>query len=153
MLRKMTLILAVLTIIISMSGTILRAQDNSTPGKDNQQQKQSPFLITSELPHLTKLLIQQWDNSELKLTEEQKAQLLVVRKETISGVKGLAPKILPLQKQVVEGIFSGKTPNELNAAVQAISKLKTEATMIHLKCIYDTNKILNQQQLDLLLEL
>jgi hypothetical protein len=153
MLRKMTLILAVLTIIISMSGTILRAQDNSTPGKDNQQQKQSPFLITSELPHLTKLLIQQWDNSELKLTEEQKAQLLVVRKETISGVKSLAPKILPLQKQVVEGIFSGKTPNELNAAVQAISKLKTEATMIHLKCIYDTNKILNQQQLDLLLEL
>jgi hypothetical protein len=103
MLRKMTLILAVLTIIISMSGTILRAQDNSTPGKDNQQQKQSPFLITSELPHLTKLLIQQWDNSELKLTEEQKAQLLVVRKETISGVKGLAPQILPLQKQVAEG--------------------------------------------------
>ena len=153
MLKKMALCLAVLTTIFSLSGTVLMAQDNSTQEKDKLQQKQSPFLITSDLPHLTKLLIQQWDNSELKLTEDQKTQLLVVRKETMSGVQGLAPQILPLQRQVAEGIFSGKTPDELNAAVQTISKLKTEATMIHLKCIYDTNAILTQRQLDLLLEL
>jgi hypothetical protein len=153
MLKKITLNLVVLVSIFLLPGTILMAQSNSSYKKDNQQQKQSPFLVTSELPHLTKLLIQQWDNPKLQLSEEQKTLLLVVRKETMTGVKGLAPQIPPLQKQVTEGIFDGKTPDELGAAVQAISKLKTEATMIHLKCIYDTSKILSQQQLDLLLQL
>ena len=151
MFKKMFLSLAILITIFSLSSTNLMAQDNSSPGKGNQQHKQSPFLITSELPHLTKLLMQQWDNPNLQLTEEQKTQLLVVREETMTGVKGLAPQIAPLQKQVTEGIFSGKTPDELSIVVQDIAKLKTEATMIHLKCIYDTSEILNQQQLDLLL--
>jgi hypothetical protein len=153
MFKKITLSLVALMSIFLLSGTILMAQSNSSSEKDNQQQKQSPFLITSELPHLTKLLIQQWDNPQLQLSEEQKAQLLVVRKETMTGVKSLAPQIPPIQKQVTEGIFDGKTPDELSASVQAISKLKAEATMIHLKCIYDTSKILSQHQLDLLLQL
>ena len=153
MLEKMALHLVILTTIFSLTSTLLLAQDTSSAEKDNQQQKQSPFLITNELPHLTKLLMQQWDNSKLQLTEEQKAQLLVVRKETLTGVKSIAPQIIPLQEQVAEGIFTGKTPDELRSIVQAISKLKTEATMIQLKCIQDTNRILSQQQLDLLLEL
>ena len=153
MLKKMMLCLAVLATTFSLSCTSLMAQGNNSPAGDNQQNKQSPFLITSELPHLTKLLMQQWDNSTLRLTEEQKTQLLVVRKETMAGVKNLAPQIASLQKQVTEGIFIGKTPGELNSVIQAISKLKSEATMIHLKCIYDTSKILNQQQLDILLKL
>ena len=97
--------------------------------------------------------MQHWDNTKLQLTEEQKNQLLIIREETMKGVKGLAPQIAPLQKQVTEGIFSGKAPDELSVAVQDIAKLKTKATMIHLKCIYDTSEILNQQQLDLLLRL
>ena len=153
MLKKMLLSLAILITMFSLSSTNLMAQNNSSPEKGNQQQKQSPFLITSELPHLTKLLMQHWDNTKLQLTEEQKNQLLIVREETMTGVKGLAPKIAPLQEQVTEGIFSGKTPDELSVAVQDIAKLKTKATMIHLKCIYDTSEILNQQQLDLLLRL
>ena len=153
MFKKMFLSLAILITMFSLSSTNLMAQDNSSPEKGKQQQKQSPFLITSELPHLTKLLMQQWDNTKLQLTEEQKDQLLVVRKETMTRVKDLAPRIAPLQKQVTEGIFSGKTPDELSIAVQGIAKLKTEATMVHLKCIHDTSEILNQQQLDLLLRL
>lgn len=145
MLKKIILCLAVLTIIFS--GNTLMAQGNN-PG---HQKKQSPFLITSGLPHLTKLLMQQWDNATLQLTEEQKTQLLVVRKETLKGVKRLTPQVLALQKQVTEGIFLGKTPDELNSDVQALSKLKTEATMVHLTCIYDTSEILNQHQLDILL--
>ena len=120
--------------------------------RTSQQKNKSPFLITGELPHLTKLLMQQWDNPTLNLTEDQKPQLLVVRKETIAGVKNLAPQVASLQKQVTEGIFIGKTPDELHSIVQAISKLKAEATMIHLKCIFDTSEILNQQQLDILLK-
>ena len=152
MLKNLILSLATLAIIFSLSSTNLMAQDNNSPAGKHQQKKQSPFLITGELPHLTKLLMQQWDNSTLHLTEDQKPQLLVVRKETMAGVKNIAPQIASLQKQVTEGIFIGKTPDELHSTVQAISKLKAEATMIHLKCIFDTSKILNQQQLDILLK-
>ncbi|MCP4337348.1 MAG: hypothetical protein GY799_00330 [Desulfobulbaceae bacterium] len=152
MLKNLILSLATLAIIFSLSSTNLMAQDNNSPAGKRQQKKQSPFLITGELPHLTKLLMQQWDNSTLHLTEDQKPQLLVVRNETMAGVKNLAPQIASLQKQVTEGIFIGKTPDELHSNVQAISKLKAEATMIHLKCIFDTSKILNQQQLDILLK-
>ena len=153
MFKKMVQSLAILTTLFLLSSTILMAQDTRSSEKGSQQQKQSPFLITSDLPHLTKILLRQWDNPKLQLTEEQKVQLLVVRKETMTGVKGLAPQIAPLQKHVTEGIFSGETPDELSAVVQDLAMLKTKATMIHLKCIYDTSEILNQRQLDLLLKL
>ena len=99
----MTLILAVLTITFSLSGTILRAQDNSTPGKDNQQQKQSPYLMTSELPNLTKLLIQAWENSDLKRSKKPKTQKIDVRHETISGIDEPAAQIQPPKKKVKVG--------------------------------------------------
>ncbi len=135
-----------------LTSTNLIAEDKKQPAVSSQQNTQSPFLITNDLPHLTKLLIQQWDNPALQLTEKQKSQLLVIRKETITGVRDRAPQILSLEKQVTDGIFMGKTPDELNAAVQAIATLKRETTMIQLQCIYDTNKVLNKQQLDMLLE-
>ena len=149
MLKKIILCLANLAIVFSLSSTNLMAQGNNSP----TQNKQSPFLITGKLPHLTKLLMRQWDNPTLQLTEKQKPKLLVVRKETIAGLKNLTPKIASLQKQVTEGIFIGKTPDELHSIVQTISKLKAKATMIHLKCIFDTRKILNQQQFNTLLKL
>ena len=150
MLKKLILCLSTLAMIFSLSSSNLMAQGNNSPTGEGQPKKQSPFLITSKLPHLTKLLMQQWDNPTLHLTEEQKPQLLVVRKDTIAGVENLAPQIASLQKQVTEGIFIGKTPEELHSIVQAISKLKAKATMIHLKCIFDTSKILTKQQLDIL---
>ena len=152
MLKKLILCLTALVITFSLSSTNLMAQDNNPPVGKSQQKKQYPFLITGQLPHLTKLLMKQWDNPKLHLTEEQKPQLLVVRKETIAGIKKITPQVASLQKQVREGIINGKTPDELRSTVQSIAKLKSEATMIHLKCIFDTKKILNQQQLDILLK-
>jgi hypothetical protein len=150
MLNKRTLLLAVFTIIFSLSTANLKAETNSSPAGNEQQKKASPFLITGKLPHLTKLLIQQWDNPALHLSEEQKTSLLVVRKETIAGVQSHSQKIAPLEKQVAEGIFAGKTPDQLRDQIQTIASLKAEATMIHLRCIYDTGQILDQQQLDIL---
>ena len=153
MFKKISLCFVVATVMLLFSGAVLMAQDNHSQWKNHQPPKQSPFLITSDLPHLTKVLMQHWDNASLQLSDEQKDRLLVVRKETITAVKALAPQIAPLKQQVVEGIFAGKAPSELSVAVEAIAKLKTQATMIHLKCTYDTKEILSQQQLDLLLGL
>ena len=148
---KMILCLAILAMAFSLTSSRSFAEDSKYIDKGNSQSKESPFLIVNRLPHLTKILMQHWDDPALKLSEEQNTRLLVVRKETMAGVKAIAPQVSSLQKQVTEGIFSGKTPDELNADVQAISKLKTEATMIHLKCIFDTSAVLTPQQLDTLL--
>jgi hypothetical protein len=115
-------------------------------GSENEKTN-SPFLITGKMPHLTKLLMQQWDNAELHLSDEQKSKLLVVRKETIGNAQRLGKEISPLENQVVEGSHSGKTPEELQSLVQTIAKLKAEATMTHLQCIYNSSNILDQQQL------
>ncbi len=139
-------LVAVLMMILSLSAAYLMAQ-----GRVNGKQGNSPpFLITGKIPHLTQLLMQQWDKPELRLSEGQKGKLLVVRKETIEYVRKLGQEIAPLEKQVAEGILSGKTPDELQSLVQAIAGLKAEASMVHLRCVYNTSNILDRQQLDFL---
>jgi len=135
--RRTMLCMAVSAVVVFLSGTPLLAGEQSTP---------SPFLIAEGLPHLTKILMAQWDNPALKLTEQQKEKLLVVRKETMSAVKKLTPQAEALRKQVIDGITAGKTPEELEPVVQELAKLKASATMVHLKCIHDTNAILTPEQ-------
>ena len=88
--------------------------------------------------------------SDLHLTDEQKSKLLVVRKETIGGAQKLGREISPMENQVAQASLSGKTPDEQQAMIQSIAKLKAEATMIHLRCIYNTSAILDAKQLELL---
>ena len=143
MMKNRLLLVTLLFMVFSLSAGSVMAGGSG-------KQKNSPFLITGQLPHLTKLLMKQWDNTELHLSEEQKSKLLVVRKETIGGVQKLGKEIAMREKQVVDGSLGGKSPEELHSLVQEIEKLKGEATMVHLRCIYTTSKILDQQQLDLL---
>ena len=142
-------LVTVLLMVLSLSAVNLVAQ-----GFGSGKEKNSPpFLITGKMPHLTKLLKQQWDNPKLHLSDEQKSKLLIVRKETIGGVQKLARQIAPLEEQVAEGIFAEKTPDELQSVVQTIAELKAEATMIHLRCIHKTSNVLDQQQLEFLTNL
>jgi hypothetical protein len=129
--------------MISFSTTFAMAEGSG-------KQKASPFLITTNLPHLTKLLMQKWDNSELQLTEEQRTKLLVIRKDTIGGVKSFGKEITALEEQVVKGSLGGKSPEELQGLVGKIEKLKGAATMLHLQCIYKTSNILDKEQLAVL---
>jgi hypothetical protein len=137
-----TLATTLVILLISLTAVNCMAQDKE------QQKESSPFLITGKMPHLTKVLMQQWDNAELHLTDEQKQKLLVVRKETIGSVQKLSKEISPLENQVVQGTLSGKTVDELRPLVQSIAKLKAEATMVHLRCLYNTNVILEPKQLE-----
>lgn len=144
MIRFRTVAITLVVLMISLTAANCMAQ-----GK-GQQKKASPFLITGKMPHLTKLLMQQWDNADLHLTDEQKSKLLVVRKETIGGVQKLGKEITPLENQVAQASLSGKTPDAQQAVIQSIAKLKAEATMIHLRCLYNTSAILDEKQLEFL---
>lgn len=141
--KNQLVIVTLLFMIFSLSAIFVMAEGNGQP-------KNSPFLITDKLPHPTKLLMQQWDNAELNLSEEQKTKLLVVRKKTMGNVKKLGKEITVLEQQVVDGSLGGKSPEELRSLVQEIGQLKGEATMVHLRCIHTTNTILDQQQIDFL---
>jgi hypothetical protein len=117
--------------------------------------KNSPFLMNqSELPHLTKLLIEDWDKEKLSLTPEQKEKLLVVRKETISGIKKIKKALKPLEAEVIDMTADEDvTLKEIQPKIDAISKLKNQASMIHVKCLKESVAILNEKQIAVLLPL
>ena len=106
-----------------------------------------PFLIQTKLPHLTKLVAKKWDSPVLALSQAQKVKLLKIRKRTIGGAKKLNKQIVALERVVVKASRKGVEPSKLKEKVFNLAKLRAKATMLHLRCIYDTRKILTKKQL------
>jgi len=114
--------------------------------------KSSPFLVNSDgLPHMTKLLVQNWDKAKLGLTPEQKKKLLVVRKETLSGVKKIKQQLKPLEAKIAEAMMDREDSKSVEKELEQIAKLKLKASKIHLKCIAQTTAILSEEQVEFLL--
>ncbi len=114
------------------------------------KKSQPPFLIKSpNLPHMTKLIMQNWDNADLNLTKEQKEKLLVIRKETMGGVKKIKQAIQPLESEIVN--FDNNL-TKIAPKVKEVAKLKADATLLHLKCIKNTKEVLSEKQLEMLLK-
>ena len=112
----------------------------------------SPFLLNSEeLPHLTKLLLNNWDKAALGLTDDQKEQLLVVRHETLSAIKEIKQKVQALEAEIIETMVDGEALEETYPKLEAVAKLKVEATKVQLKCLKNSMKILNDAQIEFLL--
>lgn len=111
--------------------------------------KNSPFLINIDtLPHLTKILMRNWDKEALNLSKEQKEKLLVVRKETMTGVKKIKQALKPIESEIVDLMYDGADLKTIQPKVDKVAKLKKQATMIHLKCLKDTIEILNDEQIE-----
>jgi len=111
----------------------------------------SPFLINKEaLPHMTKVLMHNWDKGTLNLSDTQKEKLLVVRKNTMGAVRKIKKELAPLEAAIIEALVDGEKPESVSTKVDAVAKLKAEATKVHLKCIADTIEILNDEQMELL---
>lgn len=112
----------------------------------------SPFLLNSEgLPHLTKLLLMNWDKSALGLTDEQKEKLLVIRHETLSAIKEIKEKVQVLEDEIIEAMVDGEPLEETYPKLEAVAKLKVEATKVQLKCLKRSMEILNDAQIEFLL--
>ncbi len=145
--KSFLLVTALSTLLLFSTSSLVAAQSGqSAPGKKPQK----PFLIMTKLPHLAVKLMNHLDNPALHLTDDQKSTLLAVRKEVIAKVMGIGKEVFPLEKQVADETFAGKTPEELAPLVQKIAGLKAEATMIQLRCIADFRKVLDQDQIDVL---
>jgi len=114
--------------------------------KANKKGKLSPFLIKHGLPHMTKILMRNWDDTTLALTAEQKTKLLGVRKETMAGVMRLKPEVMALRKEIVQASRAGAKAADLKTKVEKLATLEAELTMIHLTCIEHTNVVLSKEQ-------
>lgn len=121
-----------------------------TNGKINGLQN-SPFLINqSRLPHMTKVLVENWDKASLGLDDKQKAKLLIVRKNTITAIKQAKKQIMQIEADIIEAMVDRDNMKELDAKLAKLAQLKTQATKAHLKCISDTIDILTDEQLEFL---
>ena len=112
--------------------------------------KQSPFLIQGKMPHLTMLVKQNWNNENFGLTTQQRKKLKIIRQKTMSSVASLKGEIFPLEDSIVKASANGATPTSLEEDVDKLAELRAEATMIHLKCIYDTKNVLTKKQIQFL---
>ena len=112
----------------------------------------SPFLVNKEeLPHLTKLLMQNWDKAALGLSDEQKVKLLAVRKDTLSAIKEIKEKVQGLESEIIEATVDGEPLEEIYPKLEEVAKLKVEATKVQLKCLKRSMDILNDEQIEYLL--
>jgi len=109
-----------------------------------------PFLIHGKLPHLTGMVKILWDDEDFALTTEQQKKLTIVRKNTISRAKALGKEVNSLESKIVLASEKGATPESLKADVNRLASLRAQATMVHLECIYNTRKVLSDEQLYIL---
>ena len=147
--------LAVVVITLLTCTAAVFSEEAHTPDGSTKMKPpaRTPFLVDGKMPHLTGTLKQHWDDPDLELTPEQKAVLLLIRKNTMSAVMGLAKELDRLESSLAEQAMAAIPPDQLAPLVDKISDLKTEATMVHLRCIHDTMEILDDRQLASLLEM
>jgi len=111
----------------------------------------SPFLIKHGLPHLTRTVMQNWDNPAFALTSEQKHQLMDVRKTTMGTLMKVKPAVIALRKEIIREATAGTKADELEKKVDKLASMEAEATMVQLRCIEKTKEILTKNQLFFLL--
>ncbi|MCF6310584.1 MAG: DUF4890 domain-containing protein [Sulfurimonas sp.] len=141
-----------LGLVLTLCSSIFATQNiQKISSNANYKQKFKPFLIVSQrMPHLTKLVKQNWNNKELNLVDDQKKELLEVRQRTMTSMKDLSPRIKQLEEDIIIFTLKNESENDIFQMVKELAKLKAEATKTHIQCIRDTKGILTQKQFDFL---
>ncbi|EDZ62731.1 hypothetical protein SMGD1_2825 [Sulfurimonas gotlandica GD1] len=124
-------------LVLALASTSLSAQ-------------QKPFLIHGQLPHITGTIMQLWDDEDLALSLEQKTKLKEIRIRTVGGLATIKGEVFPLEAEIVKASSNGANPDSLEDSLQKLAELRAEATMLHLRCLYDTRNILTKKQLQLI---
>ena len=109
-----------------------------------------PFLIQGQLPHLTGAVKMLWDDEDVALTDVQKEKLIVVRKNTMKQAKALGQKVNKLEASIVKASLDGAKPEDLKEDMYKLARLRADASMVHLVCIYETRNILSKDQLEII---
>ena len=105
-----TIVIALVTCTVAVSSEESRNQDSGAAMKPPTRM---PFLVDGKMPHLTGILKQHWDDPDLGLTPEQKAVLLLIRKNTMSAVMDLVKELDQLESSLAEQAMAATPPDQL----------------------------------------
>ena len=111
------------------------------------------FLIPKNLPFLAGLTLHHPQSSTLGLSKKQIEAIQKIAKATVPKVLKKAKDIKMLELKLAQNIaIDTNTPESQYEIVDAISKLRTDLTKAHLKCIHDVRAILTKEQYQKLLK-
>ncbi len=137
-------------VLIIVAAAILSFAGTNPKSESGNSGKASIFLIPDRMPHLTKLIKKHWRDKNLNLSQQQKKELIKIRKRTVSGIMKLKKEITKLENEIVKDVMVKSDPNA-KRKLKRLAALKAKASAIHIDCIIDTKKVLNEDQLSYLL--
>ncbi len=112
------------------------------------------FLVNQNLPFLVGVSLFHPNSDQLKLSKEQLAKLVEMKNKTVPAAAKVAKEIKALEMQLAKAMIEeGKTPESQFELVDKISKMRTDLTKAHLKCIHDIQKVLTPEQFKTLIKL
>ena len=160
--RSTLMMIASATLLLAAPSEMIQEQKKgamSASAKEMTQKRKmvkkkrmnSPFLIKHGLPHMTKMVMAHMDDPAFGLSVDQREKLTEVRKQTMGTIREIKPKVMRLRKEIIQASTSGAGADSLKEKVEKLASLEAKATMVHLRCIENTKKILTKDQLLFLL--
>ncbi|WP_292655384.1 hypothetical protein [Nitratifractor sp.] len=111
------------------------------------------FLVPKNLPFLVGLTLFHPESSTLGLSKEQIDKIVAIKNKTVPMVVKTAKDIKMLELKLAQNIaIDNQSPEAQDEIVDAISKLRTELTKAHLRCIRAVRDILTKEQYEKLLK-
>ena len=111
------------------------------------------FLVSKNLPFLAGLTLGHPQSSSLGLSKKQIQTIQKIAKVTVPKVVKVAKDIKMLELQLAQNIaIDSNTAKSQYEIVDAISKLRTDLTKAHLKCINEVRAVLTKEQYQKLLK-
>jgi cytochrome c len=112
------------------------------------------FMINQNLPFLVGVSLFHPKSDKLNLSKEQLDQLVKMKNSTVPAAAKVAKQIKAMEQELAKAMVQDhKAPKSQFELVDKISKLRTDLTKAHLKCIYDIQNVLSPEQFQTLLKL
>ncbi len=112
------------------------------------------FMINQNLPFLVGVSLFHPESDQLKLSKEQLDKLVEMKNTTVPAAAKVAKQIKALEQDLAQAMIEEhQTPESQFGLVDKISKMRTELTKAHLKCIHDIQDVLSPAQFKTLIKL
>ncbi len=112
------------------------------------------FLVSQNLPFLVGTSLFNPESDKLKLTKEQLAKLVEMKKTVVPVSAKMAKSVKAMELELAKNIVDNKkSPESQYELVDKIAKAKADMTKAHLKCINSVQNLLSDEQFKTLLQL
>jgi len=112
------------------------------------------FMVNQNLPFLVGVSLFHPNSDQLKLSKEQLAKLVKMKNTTVPAAAKVAKEIKTMELQLAKAMVEEhKEPKSQFELVEKISKLRTDLTKAHLKCIFEIQDVLSKEQFKTLVSL